>query len=186
MEAQNERKAGQLPAAKTTLEKALAIDPKLQGAPLLLMQINYDLGAIDDVVKVAKADVAADASNKDRDAALLLQLGQQAYKAAATSKKVDDYKRAITLLAASDEISPSPAAKFFEAYSAFTAFTTTAADLPKSKSCPDARAAREYLTTAQTQMPGGGSYNAAAAQQVLGALPDYQKYIDQAVKAYCK
>ena len=44
LKAQNERKAGQLPAAKASLQRALAIDPKAPGANLLLAQISVDLG----------------------------------------------------------------------------------------------------------------------------------------------
>ena len=53
-----------------------------------------------------KADVAADPSNKERDAQFLLSLGSAAYKAARASKKPEDFQKAITLLQASDEIEP--------------------------------------------------------------------------------
>jgi lipopolysaccharide biosynthesis regulator YciM len=185
-QASNQRRAGQLPAAQATLQRALQVNPKAPGANMILAQIANDAGNADSVVKYVKADAAADATNKDRDAQYLAIVGQQAYKAATTSKKIDDFKRAITLLAASDEISPTPAAKFFEAYSAYAAFTVAAADLPKSKSCADTRAAQDYLTVAQTKMPGGGSVSPAAAQQVLSTLPEYQTYIEKVLKAYCK
>ena len=185
-QAQYERRAGQLPAAKATVQRALALDPRVTGANYLLAQIANDAGSADSVVKYVQADIAADATNKERDAQYLTLVGQQAYKAAAASKKIDDYKRAITLLGASDDIVPSPVAKFFEAYSAFAAFTVTAADLPKTKSCTDTRSAQGLLDIVQAKMPGGGSYSAAAATQVLNALPEYQKYAAQAIKAYCK
>ena len=187
-QAQFQRRAGQLPAAQATLQRALQLDANAPGANMIIAQIFNDAGQVDSVVKYVKIDATATPTNKERDAQFLASIGQQAYKtaAAADPKKLDDFKKAITLLGASDEMSPSPAAKFFQAYSAFTAFTVLAPTLPKTKSCADARTAQDLLATVSMKMPGGGQYSAAAAQQVLGALPEYQKYSDQTVKAYCK
>jgi tetratricopeptide (TPR) repeat protein len=186
LEAQNQRRAGQIPAALGTLQHALQLDPKAPGANMIMATIFNEAGNVDSVLKYVRADVAAEPTNKDRDGMYLSTIGQQAYKRAAVSKKIEDFKNAITLLGAADDLSPSPTTKFFQAYSAFTAFTVAAADLPKTKSCTDTRAAQEYLSIVQTKMPGGSSFNAGAAQQVLNALPEYQKYASQSLKAYCK
>jgi tetratricopeptide (TPR) repeat protein len=186
LEAQNERRAGQIPAAKATLERALQVDPKAQGANLLLAQLSADLGATDDAIKAVKADVAIDPTNKERDAVFLLGLGQAAYKAAVASKKPEDFQKAITLLKASDEINPSANAAFLTGVSAFSQLQQTATTLQTSKTCNDAKAAADQLALTNTSMMRGGSVNADAAKQILGAVGQYQAFVDASVKKYCK
>jgi tetratricopeptide (TPR) repeat protein len=186
MKAQNERRAGQIPAAIASLENALRLDPKAPGANMLRAQLLSDQGKVDEAVASVKADVAADATNKERDAQFLLSLGNSAYRAAVTSKKPDDYKKALALLQASESINPSPQAKFISAVSAYQLFAPIAQDLARSKSCTDARAASGYLDVVSTNMPGGGSVDAATAQQILGAVPQSKAYVDAQVKRLCK
>ena len=58
--------------------------------------------------------------------------------------------------------------------------------LPKSKSCDEFKSASDLLTTVSTYMPRGGSVNADAAKQILGAVPQFQAFIDANVKKLCK
>jgi protein involved in temperature-dependent protein secretion len=186
LKAQNERKAGQLPAAKASLERALAVDPKIPGANLLLAQIANDLGSIDDAIKAVKADVAADPTNKERDSQFMLGLGSAAYKAAVASKKPEDFQKAITVLKASDEINANAQAKFFIAVAAFAQLQQAAETLPKSKSCDEFKSANDLLSTVTQYMPGGGSVNPDAAKQILGAVPQFSAFIDGSMKKFCK
>jgi len=183
--AQNERKAGQLDASIASLRKALELDPKAPGANLLLAQMNVDTGKLDEAIAAVKADVAADATNKERDAQFLLGLGSNAYKAGVASKKPEDFQKAIKLLQASDEINPSPQAKFFTAVSAWQVLAPSLQQ-GKSWKCADARAAEANLTLVSANMPGGGSVSAEAAGQIMGAVPQAQQYIDAQSKRLCK
>jgi tetratricopeptide (TPR) repeat protein len=184
--ANNERSAGQLPAARASLQRALELDPKTPGAGLLLAQISADMGSTDDAVKAVKADVAADPTNKDRDAQFLLGLGNTAYRAAVASKKPEDYTKAISLLRASNDVSPTPNAQFLTAVSAFSLVQHYGTELPKTKTCADAKAGQDALALVSTNMASGGSVNAEAAKQILGAVPQYQTFFDASVKRYCK
>ena len=184
--AQNERRAGMLGAAKATLETALATDQKLPGANMVLAQVSNDLGATADAIRAVKADVAANPMNKDRDAQFLLQFGTAAYKVAVASKKPDDSQRARAYLKASDEINPTKEAAFFTAVSAFAELQQAAETLPRSRSCEEFKSASDLLTTVSTYMPRGGQYNPEAAKQILGAVPQFQAFIDGSVKKYCK
>ena len=187
LKAQNERKAGQLPAASASLRQALAIDPKAPGLQMLLAQVYVDQNQPDSAVAAVKADVAADASNKTRDAAFLVSLGGAAYKAAEGTKKPEDYQKAVTLLQASDEIEPSANAKFFLGVSAFRLLAGVAPELQKkSATCADAKAAGNYLTMINTNMPAGGSVSPPTAQQIMGAAQQYQQFIDARTKQLCK
>ena len=185
VKAQNERKAGQLDAAIQSLRKGLELDPKAPGANLLLAQLNVDTGKLDEAVAAVKADVAADPSNKERDATFLLGLGNQAFKAAQASKKSEDYQKAIPLLQASDEMNPSANAKFLLAASAYQALAPTLQE-GKSWKCDDARKAEGLLTIVSTNMPGGGSVSAEFASQVMKAVPQVQQYVDAQTKRLCK
>ena len=184
--AQNERSAGQLPAAKASLDRALEVDPKIVGANQLKAYICNDIGDVPCVVTAFKADVAADASNKERDAALILSFGQAAYKKGVESKKPEDFQNAVTLLKASDEINPSPAAAFLTAVSGFSLVQHYGTVLQSSKTCADAKAGQDALLLVNTYMPRGGSINAEAAKQILGAVPQYQAFFDGSAKKYCK
>ena len=186
MKAQNERRAGQLPAAKATLERALQVDRKVSGATMLLAQISNDLGSTDDAIKAVKADVAADPTNKDRDAQFLLGFGNAAYKAGVASKKADDFKKAIAFLKASDEINPSANAAFLIAVSAFQTLANSTDNLKTSKSCEEFRNANDLLSTVSQYMPRGGSVSPDAAKQILGAVPQYGPFIDGSMKKFCK
>ena len=185
LKAQNERKAGQLDAAITSLRKGLELDPKAPGANLLLAQMNADTGKLDEAIAAVKADVAADATNKERDAQFLLGLGSNAYKAGVASKKPEDFQKAITLLKASDEINASANAKFFLAVSAYQALAPSLQQ-GKNWKCADARAAEGLLTIVSTNMPGGGSVSPEAAGQIMTAVPQAQQYIDAQSKRLCK
>jgi len=186
LKAQNERKAGQLPAAKASLERALTLDAKIPGANLLLAQISNDLGSTEDAIKATKADVAADPSNKERDSQFMLGLGSAAYKAAVASKKPEDFQKAITLLKASDEINPNEQAAFFIAVASFAELQQAAETLPKSKSCEEFKSASDLLTAVTTYMPRGGKVNPQAAGQILGAAPQFSAFIDGSMKKFCK
>jgi predicted Zn-dependent protease len=184
--AQNERSAGQLPAAKASLQRAIEIDPKAPGANLLLAQMYSDLNQPDSAVAAVKADAAADPSNKERDAQFLLSIGNTAYKSAVASKNIADFQKALGILQASDAMSASPNAKFLSAVSAFSVLQQLGSTLPNTKSCTDAKLGQDMLTVVSANMPQGGSVSPEAAKQILGAVPQYQTFFDGSVKRYCK
>ncbi len=184
--ASNERRAGQIPAAKASLERALQINPKAPGANMLLAQLASDAGNLDEAIKAVKADVAAEPTNKDRDAAFLLSLGSTAYKAAAASKKPDDFRKAITLLKASDEIAPGVNAKYLQGVSAFGLVQHYGTALQSSKTCADAKAGQDALLIVNVNMPAAGAVDANVAKQILGATGQYQAFFDASAKRYCK
>jgi lipopolysaccharide biosynthesis regulator YciM len=184
--AQNERNAGQLPAAKASLQRALQLNPQTPQANLLLAQIFVDLNQIDSAIVAVKADVAVDSTDRERDAQFLLGIGNGAYRSAVASKNVDDFKKALALLQASDAISPTANAKFLAAVSAFSIVQQYGATLPNTKSCSDAKTGQDMLVVVSTNMPGGGSVNPEAAKQILGSLAQYQTFFDGSAKRYCK
>ena len=174
---QNERRAGQIEAAKASVERALAIDPKVDGANYLLAQIAGEMKNVADAIKFAKAD-AADPANKERAGNLLLSLGNTAYRAAVASKSVDDFKAALPYLEASAEINPSPNAFFLIGVTAYQAMAGQADKLRTSRSCEEFKAASDLLTLVNINMPKGGSVDAATAGQILGGAAQFGPFID--------
>ncbi|MEO7457899.1 MAG: hypothetical protein ABIY52_16705 [Gemmatimonadaceae bacterium] len=185
VKAQNERRAGQLPAAKASLERALSIDPKVNGANYLLAQIAGDMKNADDAIKFAKAD-AADPANKERAANLLLSLGNAAYKSADSTKNVEGFKSALPFLQASAELNPSPNAFFLIGVAAYQAMAGQADKLRASHSCDDFKAANDLLTLVNINMPKGGSVDAKTAGLILQGAGQFGPFIDGSMKRYCK
>ena len=186
VKAQNERRAGQLPAAKATLESALVIDPTVNGASYLLAQIASDMGSAADAIKYAQADVATNPANKDRAATLLLSMGKKAYDVGNASKKAEDFRKALPFLRASDEIAPSANAKFLLGVSAYQALAGSSDALRTSRSCDDFKAANDLLTIVNINMPMGGSVDANTAKLVLGGAAQFEAFIEGSMKKHCK
>ena len=184
--AQNERRAGQLPAAKASLQRALEIDPKVNGANYLLASISAEMGNPDDAIKYAKADAAADPANKARAASVLMQLGSTQYKVASASKTAEDYKKAIPFFQAADEMSPGAQSKFFLSVSAFQAVAASTDMLRTSKSCDVFKTANDLLTIVNINMGAGGAFNADVAKQIMGGAMQLGPFIDGNMKKFCK
>ncbi len=184
--AQLERRAGQPAIAKASIEAALKLDAKLPDANLLLAQIANDLGDYVAAIAAAKADVAADPTKNVRDAQFVFGMGQLAYKAFTTTKKPEDYKKTMELLAASDEMNPTANAKFFMAVSAFGMLQSVMETLPASRVCSDFKAANDLVTTVSLHIPRGASVNVDVARQIMAALPTYQPFIDGSVTRFCR
>ncbi|CAN5379951.1 hypothetical protein BH09GEM1_BH09GEM1_05610 [soil metagenome] len=184
--AQNERRAGQLPAAKASLQRALEIDPKVNGANYLLASISAEMGNADDAIKYAKADAATDPANKPRAAAVLLQLGSIQYRAANVSKSADDFKKAIPFFQAADEMSPSAQSKFFLAVSAYQVIAAATEGLKTSKSCEEFKTANDMLTLVNINMGPGGSVDPNTAKQIMAGAMQYGPFLEGSMKKFCK
>lgn len=186
MKAQNERRTGQLAEAKTSLDRAVAIDPTVNGANYLLAQVSSEMGAADDAIRYAKADAATDAANKPRAAALLVSMGQKAYGVANTSKAPDDFKKALPFLVASDEIAPSAAASFLIGVSAYQAVAGSRDVLAASRSCDDFKAANDLLTLVNIHMMKGASIDANTAKLIMGGALQFGPFVDTSMRRLCK
>ncbi len=187
--AQAERKSGQLDAAKATLQQALAVDPKVNGANYILAQIAGEQGNTADLIKYAKADAAQDSSNKSRAANLVVTAGSKLFTAAGASKKAEDFRKVIPVEQAALEIAPSGQAELFQGLAAFYVVAIETQDgglLRTSKSCEDYKQASDYLAMAAALVPKNGRLSQEAAATVMTGLPQLQPFVDQSAKKYCK
>jgi hypothetical protein len=140
----------------------------------------------DDAIKYAKADAATDPANKARDAQVLLQLGNNQYKAAVAAKSADEFKKAIPVLQASDDMAPSVNAKFLLGVSAFQAIAAMTDGLKTSKSCDDFKSANDLLTIVNINMGPGGQADPNTAKQIMAGAMQYGPFIEGSMKKFCK
>jgi len=178
--AQNERRAGQLPAAKATLERVLAMNANAPGVNYLLAQTAIDLGNMDDAIKYAKAD-AADPANKTRAGNLVLTAASAAVKTAQASKTTEDWRKALTTAQAADELSPNVNTAFIIGVSAF--YVLQGLDIQKAKTCDEFKQASDLVLLININMPKGAALDKGTAGQILGAVNQYSPYIDAKLKA---
>jgi tetratricopeptide (TPR) repeat protein len=178
-------KAGNNAAAVIAVQKAVSINPKIEGGYAQLALIQGALGQPDAVMNTIRTGVAAGA-DKSTLAKVALAQGNAAYKAGNASKNRADLQRAMQFLTLSDQLDPSPDAKFLLGVSAFTVGQSAIVEAQGSKSCPLARLAKESFGTAQENVPAGLKDYPDAAKQVLTAIPQYTPATDEMVKRFCK
>ena len=185
--AQTLRLAGQLPQSLAAAQTAVKLDPKTEHGYLRVAQAQIDLNQPDSAIGTLKRAVAA-GEDKATVGQFLLVLGNKAYKdaSAATPPKREDFQRAETILAASDSISPSPAAKFVLGVSAFKIGDSAVRDNQAAKSCDLAKLAESSFLTAQINIAAGGSIDPKTAQQLLSALEQYRPAVSGQIKKFCK
>ncbi len=192
--AQTLRLAGQLPQSLAAAQTAVKLDPKTEHGYLRIAQAQIDLNQPDSAVATLKQAVAA-GEDKATVGQFLLVLGNKAYKditaqvittADSLAIRRDGFQKAILILAASDSISPSPAAKFVLGVSAFKVGDAAVRDNQVKKTCDLAKLAESSFLMAQINIAAGGSIDPKTAGQLLGALQQYAPAVSGQVKKYCK
>ncbi|MDQ2932307.1 MAG: hypothetical protein M3Y05_16020 [Gemmatimonadota bacterium] len=192
--AQTLRLAGQLPQSLTAAQTAVKLDPKTEHGYLRIAQAQIDLNQPDSAIGTLKQAVAA-GEDKATVGQFLLVIGNKAYKDAnvlvvttadSLALRRDAYSKAVTILAASDSISPTPAAKFVLGVSAFKVGDAAVRDNQVRKQCDLAKLAQTSFLTAQINIAAGGSIDPKTAQQLLGALGQYGPATEGQVKRFCK
>ena len=187
--------------------KAIALDSLNGHSYLLAAQAQMDLGHGDQAVAAIRmamtrrvdpktwrtaADTARSLAQLKEDSTaagqLLLVLGGQQYKAAqaATPKKPEDFKRAVSTFALADSIAPSDGAKFYEGLSAFNVGDLVVRQNQTAKRCDLAKDAQDNFQTAQLKIAAGGKADPKIAAQMLGIIQQYGPAVDGQVKRFCK
>jgi len=178
-------KAGNNAAALTAAQRAVAINPKIEGGYAQVALIYGAMGQPDQVMTTLRT-AAANGGDKSTLAKVALAQGNAAYKAGNASKNRADLQRAMQFLILSDQLEASSDAKFLLGVSAFTVGQSAIVEAQSTKSCALARLAKESFATAQENVPAGLQSYADAAKQVLTAIPQYTPATDEMVKRFCK
>lgn len=185
LQAQVLRSAGQIPQSVAAIERAVAIDPKVENGYLLWIVGLTDQGLTDSAKVVAQKAIAGGADKTAIGNAMLAMVGPAVKKAQETKARAD-WQEVLRLASGVDEMAPSANSKFFVGLSAFQVGLDYLQGLNKSKSCADVKAAEDAWNTAQIAMPAGASVDKAAAGQILGVIQQYGSNIAAAKKAFCK
>jgi len=178
-------KAGNNTFALAAAQRAVSLNPKIEGGYAQLALIQGALNQPDAVMATLRTG-ASNGADKSTLAKVALAQGNAAYKAGNASKNRADLQRAVQFLRLSDQLDPSPDAKFLLGVSAFTVGQSAIVEAQTSKSCPLARLAKESFGTAQENVPAGLQSYPDAAKQVLTAIPQYTPATDEMVKRFCK
>lgn len=193
-QAQALKQAGQLQQARDAYVKLLALNPKLEHGYLQLSGIYADMNQPDSALAALRKAVQTGNDSASFVAQYALSVGNTKYKAANAMKSGEPtenatkraaMQQAITWLALSDSLSPSPTPKFLEGVAYFTIGQLAATDAPKSKSCELATTADQAFTKAQIGLTQGGSTAPDAAKQYLGYLGQFTPVVDAQVKKFC-
>ncbi len=183
--AQTLQNSGQSAQASVAAQKAISLNPKVEGGFALAATTLAATGQWDQVLSTLERGAAAGA-----DAPLLakiaLKLGNDSYRAGNASKNRADFQRAVSLLKLSDRLDGSADAKFLIGASSFSIGQSATNEAQETKSCSLARLAKESFATAQDNVPAGlGSYP-DAAKQLLAAIPQFTPAVNAMVARYCK
>jgi tetratricopeptide (TPR) repeat protein len=178
-------KAGQNSQALASINRALAINPRVDGGYAQKALILGALNQPDSVLAVIRTAAAA-GGDKRTLAQVALKTGSDAYKAGNASKNRADLQRAVAFLLLSDQLDGSADAKFLAGASAFLIGQSAVNEAQDTKSCALARLAKESFTTAQENVPAGLQSYSDAAKQLLTAIPQFTPAVDDQIRRFCR
>jgi tetratricopeptide (TPR) repeat protein len=178
-------KAGQNAQALAAINKALAVNPKVENGYaqkiLILGAMNMPDSIFNTITLAQNAGV-----DKKTLAQLALKTGSDAYKAGNASKDRAQLQRAVKFLTLADQLDASADAKFLAGASAFLVGQSAVTEAQDTKSCQLARLAKESFATAQENVPAGLTSYADAAKQLLTAIPQFTPAVDDQIRRFCK
>lgn len=189
---QMELRAGQVKQAVTSLRRALAIDPKTEGARRLIINSLIDAAEYDSAyVTMHEALKAGEDANWIGQTAGIV--GGKIFKFVNDSsnkqKTIAGYQRVIPWVTWADSVSTDRStksnSKFLLGLSHFFIGQFMLTDAIPIKSCEGAKAANENLVNAQVELPAGGAANGAVLQQVIPAAQSLGTSSEQAMKVFC-
>jgi tetratricopeptide (TPR) repeat protein len=182
------RSAGQNQQALEALEKAISAKIEVENGSYLRLLMLKDLNRATEIVPAARELIAAgDTSLAVRQ--MVVQVGNDQFRAAGASKSPDDFANAIATLKYADSIA-SGQLKAQAQFLLGAAYTSLGGiklqDAYTNKTCQPAKDAKDMFVEAQIMLPKGGSFAPDAMRQYMGQVMQLDSSADQIVKAYCK
>lgn len=187
LQGQLARQAGQVSQSLMALRKAVALDPKIAGANLMIAQAFGDMNQPDSMVAALKAAEAA-GDSKETIGGMALTQGNKMYRDwnAQSPKDPDQAKPILDMLGYSDQVNPSPTSKFLQGVINLVIGQTLLQSNADTKSCEVANRASDALTNANMLIPQGARAFPDQAGQLMQALQQFTPYADGQKKALCK
>lgn len=184
LHSQTLRAAGQTQQSIDAAKKALQLDPKIEHGQVRLAQAMIEAGQSDSAWAYLRQ--ASAGPDKELAGQIMLVEANKAYKAAAASKKREDWEKAVSVLTAADSVGGTAPGKFLLGVSAFQLADAAVRENQSAKSCDLAKTAQSALATAQINLQQGGSVQPETAKQLLTAMPQYTAPVESQVKKFCK
>jgi tetratricopeptide (TPR) repeat protein len=208
--AQMLRQSGQLDQAVQATRRALQNNPNIEGGLATIVQLQTDANQLDSAwVTITTAaftpaarqcvSTAADSTKAEwqtsckstyANVSLLSQLalstGNKLYRAAAQSKKPEDFRPAVRWLMLSDSVASNPNAKLLLAASYVQRAQPLLQAAQAGKDCAMAKEANDGLVEASMIIPKVGGTNRELAGQLFGFTQQLLPPSEQMVKQYCK
>ena len=180
-------KSGQNAQALPIINRALAVNPRIDGGYAQKALILSNMNQPDSALSVINACAAVPAPYDHNGCAqVALKMGSDAYKAGNASKARPDLQKAVQFLLLSDKLNPSADAKFLAGASSFLIGQSAVNEAQTTKSCTLARLAKDSFNAAQENVPAGLQSYPDAAKQLLTAIPQFTPAVDDQVKRFCK
>ncbi len=183
---------GQYPQSIDALRKALAIEPKMPNARLLMARAYNEMAMPDSVMSVLRA-AAANGEDKATTSGYATTLANGFLKITNEQKTLAAARKIIPFAKLAEEIDPTNInAKFILGLGHFFVAQFAATDLPevaktdRAAACALAKEAQEAATQAQIFIPQGGRVDPNTAGAVLGVLPNISGYAEQQVGLLCR
>ncbi len=178
-------KAGQNAQALVAVNRALSVNPRVEGGLAQKALILSALNQHDSVLAVIRTGANSGADKKTL-AQVALKSGNDAYKIGNASKNRTDLQRAVQFLLLSDQLEPSSDAKFLAGASAFLIGQSAVNEAQETKSCTLARLAKDNFAMAQENVPAGLQTYAEPAKQLLTAIPQFTPAVDDQIRRFCR
>jgi len=185
LQAQLSRQAGQAPVAKNAIQKAIALNPKAEGANMMLAQIFVEANQLDSVVPALQAALTA-GDDKNTVAGMANTVANRIRQSYATSKNPDEAKKGLAVLDFAEKASPTPQTAFLKGVFNLLLAQNLLQEANTEKSCDKTKEVGGYLTEAQINLPKGAAAFPDQAKTLLEGMMQIAQYQGQMEKAYCK
>jgi tetratricopeptide (TPR) repeat protein len=187
LQGQLARQAGQGSQSLMALRKAVALDPKTEGANLMIAQAFGDMNQPDSMVAFLKAAEAA-GDSKETIGGMALTQGNKMYREwnAQNPKVPDNALPILAILEYSDKVNTTPTAKFLQGVINLVMGQALLTSNAEAKSCEVANRASDALVNANMLIPQGARAFPDQAGQLMQALQQFTPYADSQKKALCK
>jgi tetratricopeptide (TPR) repeat protein len=187
LQGQLARQAGQGSQSLMALRKAVALDPKTEGANLMIAQAFGDMNQPDSMVAFLKAAEAA-GDSKETIGGMALTQGNKMYREwnAQNPKVPDNALPILAILEYSDKVNATPTAKFLQGVINLVMGQALLTSNAEAKSCEVANRASDALVNANMLIPQGARAFPDQAGQLMQALQQFTPYADSQKKALCK
>lgn len=190
---QMELKAGQLQQAVSSLKHALDIDPKLNGARMLIVSSLVDANEYDSAL-VAMHEAIASGESPDPIAQTAVVMGNRELKIAQDTTKgkaaqTDGFHKVLSYVLFADSVAKDRAvknnAKFLEGVSHFFLAQLMFNDVVAQKSCDGAKTLQDLIVNSMLELPVGGATNPGIVNTIMPVATQMNQSAEQAVKIYC-